>query len=178
MHPFGVGTSPGWPWIHLTHHGPDSGEATTFPHIVFFALLRGTCIQMAFIPRTPKEESWNCPGLDSQNFGNSQLPAQTSDWDEVWSKLVALLKSFPTVYRTPFAHTGIGSIPDFLWSRVKTISLTHGPSFAHNLCGRCPNGSCKAIFDIFTSRPFQRYKEDFKARCFAFCCWALKLQES
>jgi hypothetical protein len=22
----------------MTHHGPDSGEATTFPHIVFFAL--------------------------------------------------------------------------------------------------------------------------------------------
>ncbi len=25
---------------HKTHHGPDSGEATTFPHIIFFATLR------------------------------------------------------------------------------------------------------------------------------------------
>jgi hypothetical protein len=25
---------------HNTHHGPDSGEATTFPHIVYFAALR------------------------------------------------------------------------------------------------------------------------------------------
>jgi len=33
-------------------------------------------------------------------------------------------------------------------------SLTFDPSFAYNLCYRCPNGSCKAILDIYTSRPF------------------------
>jgi len=33
---FSVGTSHGQPWTHLTHHGLDSGEATTFPFIVFF----------------------------------------------------------------------------------------------------------------------------------------------
>jgi hypothetical protein len=32
------------------------------------------------------------------------------------------------------------------------VSLTTGPSFAHNLGCRCPNGSCEAIFDIYTSR--------------------------
>ncbi len=37
-------------------------------------------------------------------------------------------------------------------------SLTPGPSFAHNLGFICPNGSCEAILDIYTSRPFQRYK--------------------
>jgi len=42
LHPFGVGTSPERPWTHLTHHGPDSEEATTFPHIVLSALLRGS----------------------------------------------------------------------------------------------------------------------------------------
>jgi hypothetical protein len=46
LHPFGVGTSHERPWTHLTHHGPNSGEATTFPHIVFSALLCGICIQM------------------------------------------------------------------------------------------------------------------------------------
>ncbi len=56
---------------HLTHHGPNSGEATTFPHIIFFALLRRTCIRMAFNPETPKEKSQNCPGLDSWDFGSS-----------------------------------------------------------------------------------------------------------
>jgi len=34
------------------------------------------------------------------------------------------------------------------------------------------------VFDIYTSRPFQWYKEHLKARCFAFCCRALKLRES
>jgi hypothetical protein len=38
-------------------------------------------------------------------------------------------------------------------------NLTPGPSFNHNSCFRCPNGSCKAILDTYTSRPFQRYKE-------------------
>jgi hypothetical protein len=57
-------------------------------------------------------------------------------------------------------------------------SLTPGPSFDHNLCCRCPNGSCEAIFDIYTSRPFQRYKEHLKARCFDLCNRTLKLRES
>jgi hypothetical protein len=37
----------------------------------------------------------------------------------------------------------------------QTVSLTPGPSFAHNLGCRCPNGQCEAIFDIYVSRPFQ-----------------------
>ena len=50
--------------------------------------------------------------------------------------------------------------------RSKTVSLTPGLSFAHNLGFRCPNGSCEVILDIYTSRPFQRYKEHLNARCF------------
>jgi hypothetical protein len=48
----------------------------------------------------------------------------------------------------------------------QTASLTPGPSFAHNLGYRCPNGSCEAIFDVYTSRPFKWYKEHLNARCF------------
>jgi hypothetical protein len=46
------------------------------------------------------------------------------------------------------------------------VTLIPGPSFDHNLCYRCLNGSCEAILDIYTSRPFQRYKEHLNARCF------------
>jgi hypothetical protein len=46
---------------HKTHHGPDSGETTTFPHIVYSATLRGGYIQMALFPETPKLESRNYP---------------------------------------------------------------------------------------------------------------------
>ncbi len=50
-------------WTHKTHHGPDSGEATTFPHIVFSAARRRGYIQMAQIPGTPNLESRNCPEI-------------------------------------------------------------------------------------------------------------------
>jgi hypothetical protein len=60
----------------------------------------------------------------------------------------------------------------------QTASLTSGPSFDHNLCCICSNGSCEAIFDICTSRPFQRYKKHLNTRCFDLCNRALKLRES
>jgi hypothetical protein len=62
-----------------------------------------------------------------------------------------------------------------LMVRSQTGNLTLGPSFVHKLCCRCPNGSCEAIFDIYASRPFQRYKEHFTARCFDPCNRALSL---
>jgi hypothetical protein len=48
----------------------------------------------------------------------------------------------------------------------QTVSLIPDPSFAHNLGCKCPNGSCKAILDIYTSRTFQWYKEHLNARLF------------
>jgi hypothetical protein len=60
----------------------------------------------------------------------------------------------------------------------QTASLTPGPSFAHSLGYRCPNRQCKGIFDIYVSRPFQRYQEHPNARCFAPCCRALNIRES
>jgi hypothetical protein len=50
------------PQTHKTHHGLDLGEATTFPHIVYYAPPRGSGIRMAFCPMTPKWESRNHQG--------------------------------------------------------------------------------------------------------------------
>ncbi len=58
------------------------------------------------------------------------------------------------------------------------VSLTPGLSFNHNLCYICPNGSCEAILDIYTSIPFQHYKEHLKARCFDPYNWPLSSRES
>ncbi len=58
------------------------------------------------------------------------------------------------------------------------VNLTLGLSFCHNSCYRCPNGSCEAIFDIYTSIAFECYKERLKARCFDPCNRTLKFQES
>jgi len=53
-----------------------------------------------------------------------------------------------------------------------------GPSFAHNLGDRCPIGQCEAIFDIYTSRPFQWHQEHLNARCFGPWCRTLNIWES
>ncbi len=50
--------------IYKTHHGPDLGEAATFPFIVFSAPLHGGHIQMTFCPEIP-----NFHNQDSCNFG-------------------------------------------------------------------------------------------------------------
>ncbi len=60
----------------------------------------------------------------------------------------------------------------------QTANLTSGPSFAHNLGCRCPNGQCEAIFDIYVSRPFQWHQEHPNARCFGPWCRALNIRES
>jgi hypothetical protein len=60
----------------------------------------------------------------------------------------------------------------------QTGSLTPGPSFAHNLGCRYPNGTCEAILGIYTSRPFHWYKKHFNARCFDPWARALSFWES
>jgi hypothetical protein len=62
--------------------------------------------------------------------------------------------------------------------RSETASLIPGPSFAHNLWCKFSNGPCEAIFDIYASTPFQRYKEHIKARCFDPCNRVLNFWES
>jgi hypothetical protein len=60
----------------------------------------------------------------------------------------------------------------------QTANLTPAPSFAHNLVYIRPNDSCKAILDIYTSRPFQWHKEQSNARIFDPWNWALNFRES
>jgi len=55
--------------IHKIHHGPDLGEATTFPLIVFFVPGHKIDTQMSFCFGTPKLESQNFLNYDSYNFG-------------------------------------------------------------------------------------------------------------
>jgi hypothetical protein len=43
----------------------------------------------------------------------------------------------------------------------QNANLTLDPSFGHNLCFRCPNGSCEPILNIFVLISFQWYKKIF-----------------
>ncbi len=60
---------------------------------------------------------------------------------------------------------------------VDSRLLVVGPSFAHNLVCRCPNGQYEAIFDIYASRPFQWHQEHLNARCFGPFCGTLNIRE-
>jgi len=57
-------------------------------------------------------------------------------------------------------------------------NLTRDPSFGHNLCLKCPNGSCKPILDIYVLRSFQWYNELFNPLSFGPYNRSLKIQES
>jgi len=175
LHTFGVGTSHGQPWTHLIHHGPDSGEATTFPHIVFSASRRRTYIWMAVFPGLPK---WS-PEIVSVWLSGlwafiTSRPELGLGWGPKQScssprKLSNSVSQFTCTHR------------DQVDSRLlvvgsQTASLTPGLSFDHNLCCSCPNGSCKAILYIYTSRTFQRYKNN--VRCFDPCNRVLSFWES
>jgi hypothetical protein len=66
LNAFGAWTNHGQTW---THHGPDLGEATTFPLIVCFVDGHMTGIQMTFFLGLPKWESRNSQSWDSHDFG-------------------------------------------------------------------------------------------------------------
>ncbi len=66
-HPWVLGQAIGT-LTHKTHHGPDSREATTFPHIVFSTLLRGGYIQMALFPRLPSWSPETIPGYNPETL--------------------------------------------------------------------------------------------------------------
>jgi hypothetical protein len=53
---FGAKMNHGQIWTHKTHHGPDLGEATTFPLIVYSVPLHKAHIQMTFCLGTPIQE--------------------------------------------------------------------------------------------------------------------------
>jgi hypothetical protein len=155
---------PGHPWVlgqatgtldHETHHGPNSREATTFPHIVFSAPRFGDYIQMALLPRTPKLESRNCP--ETVPSGVPELWELITPDCKVWSRR-GLNQTC-----SPRRHLSNDVSHSQFWGRKEvdsrllvvgsqTASLTPGPSFAHNLGDRCPNArpfSISTLQDLF-----------------------------
>jgi hypothetical protein len=151
---------PGRPWVlgqttgtldHKTHHGPDSREVTTFPHVVFSATLHGDYIQMVLFPGTPKLESRNYP--KTVPVGVPGLWTLITPDCGVWSQRGLNQSCSPCRYLSnSMSHSPFEGREEVdSWLLVvgsQTASLTPGPSFAHNLGDRCRNGQCEAIFDI------------------------------
>jgi hypothetical protein len=57
-------------------------------------------------------------------------------------------------------------------------NLTPNLSFGHNLCFKCPNGSCEPILDIYISIAFQWYNELFNLLGFDTYNRSLKIRSS
>jgi hypothetical protein len=179
-HPWVLGQATGT-LDHKTHHGPDSGEATTFPHIVFTAPHFRDYIQMALFPGTPKLESRNCPEIVP--VGVLRLWELITPDCEVWSQQGLNQSCNPLRdLSNDVSHSQFGRREEVdSWLFVvgsQTASLTPGPSFAINLGYRCSNGQGEAIFVIYASRPFQWHQEHLNAMCFGLCCRALNIRES
>jgi len=164
---------------HLTHHGLDLGEATTFPHVLFFAFAHGTHLHPnGFLSRdsqggVSKLFQFGLPGL-------WELITPSSNLRLGWGlKQTCSSSQELFINMSHFTCTHWGRVDSrLLVVGSQTANLTHGPSFDHNLCCKCSNGSCEVIFDIYTSRAFQWYKKHLKARCFDLCNRALKFWES
>jgi hypothetical protein len=57
-------------------------------------------------------------------------------------------------------------------------NLTPNLSFGHNLCVKCPNGSCEPMLNIYVRRNFQSYKELFNPMGFGPFNHSLKIWKS
>jgi len=133
---------------------------------------------MALFLGTPKLECRNCPGLDSRDFGAFTTPG--SDLRLEWGLNQSY--SSPRELSNAPSHS-ICRCREEIDSRLfavgsQIVNLTLGLSFAHNLGYRCPNDQCKAILDMYTSRPFQWHQEHPNPRCFGLCYRALNIWES
>jgi hypothetical protein len=55
------------------------------------------------------------------------------------------------------------------------VNMIPNFSFDHNLCFRCPNGSCEPTLDIYVPINFQWYNELFNLMGFDLCNYSLKI---
>jgi hypothetical protein len=154
LHPFGVGTSHG-PGLGGSHHLP--------PYSILCVTLRRLHPNGTFSRDSqrgvPKLSRFGLPGLWASITSCSDLWlgwGLKQSCSSLWELSNAMsLSSYSRRIRVDSRLLVVGS---------QTASLTPGPSFAHYLGCRCPNGSCEAILDIYTPRPFRWYKEHPNAR--------------
>jgi len=158
-----------WPRLRGSHHLPPYSILCTSPwgsHPNDF-LSRDS---QRGVPKLPKLEfSELCEAITSCSYfrsGRGLKQSCSSRWDLSTGMLHVTCTHRIRVNSRLFV---VGS---------QTTSLTPSLSFCHNLCYRCPNGSCKPFLDIYTSITFWWYKELFNARCFYPWNHSLKVQES
>jgi hypothetical protein len=129
--------------IHKTHHGPDLGEATIFPFVVFFVPGHRANTQMLFCPRTPKLGILKFPKLGLPRLW--MLTTSSIDLRLRWGQKQSF-KSFQelsnNMWHASYTQINLGDS----WRSVvgnQIGSLIPDLFFGHNLCFKYPNGSCE-----------------------------------
>jgi hypothetical protein len=161
---FGAKTSHGQTHIHKTHHSPDLGK----PHLPLYSIL---CAW-------PRDQHPNVLLLGLLQLWG--LVILREDLQLKWSLKQSCNPRWEISNCMLHATCTRGNQGD-LWLLVvgsQFANLTFGPSFGHNLCFRCPNGSCEPILDIYVPRDFQWYKEILNLLGFDPKNCSLKIQES
>ncbi len=128
-------------------------------------------IQMHFVPGVPKFSALGLPQLWGLITLCATLRLQ-------WSlkKSCSLCRDLfnGMLHATSTLRNQVDS--QLLMVGSQTTNLIHGLSFGHNLCFRCPNGSCEPILDIYASISFQFCKKPFKPMSFDPCNRPLKIE--
>jgi hypothetical protein len=151
-------TSTDKPWtnmdFHKTHHGPNLGEATTFPFIVFSLLGHGAYTHMSFCLRTPK-----LGVLKFSKLGLLQvwrLITFCSNLRLKWGfnqSCIVHRELFNDMWHATYTQVNQGD-SRLLVVKSQIGNLTLDIFFGHNLCFKYPNGSCEFILDIYVPRTF------------------------
>ncbi len=117
---------------HITHHGPNLGEAITFPLIVYLSMRPTSKWHFVLgFPKFPK-------------LGLSQLWGPITLCSDLWWRW-GLKKSFSpcrelfnSMWHAIYTQTNLVN-SRLLVVRSQTANLTPGLSFGHNLCFKYPN---------------------------------------
>jgi len=158
-------TSHGQTQTHKIHHGPNLGEATTFPLIVYYVLGHGTSTQMSFCFETPK--------LGVLKFLKLGLPwlwrpiTLCVDFRLRWGlkQSCSLHWKISNMWHATCTQGNRGD-SQLLVVGSQIGNLTSDLSFGHNLCLKYSNGSCKPILDIYVLKALRWYKEIFNPMIF------------
>jgi hypothetical protein len=160
-------------WTHKTHHGPDSGEANTFPPYIIICVSMRHLHPNGFL-------SWDSQGgvpkLSSFGLlGFCEVIILCSNFGLGWG--LKQTCNFPWELSNDVSHstcTHRGRVDSWVLVVGSQIaSLTPDPSFYHNVCSKCPH-----VSPFSTSTLCYLFNDIKNARCFDLCNWTLKFRES
>jgi hypothetical protein len=120
------------------------------PLIVYYVPSHETNTQMLFCPKIPKWKSQNFQSWDSQPI------ILCADLWLRWGLKQSCSFHWKLSKSMSHATCTQGNRGDFwlLMVECQIVNLISNLFFCHNLCLKCPNGSCKPILNIYVLRTF------------------------